>query len=143
MSADTLFDIPREWIAQHSRDRAEAAEAQRWRPTADLDAIAFCYTGTERGNCSGIRFAMSVDDARAWCSSDVSRGVLHGTRWSYFWTTAARFLSCFPPPLDLRGYVDNGEWDDRISGLGLRKIGFGEIGSMLAPYGVDVLTGES
>lgn len=139
MTTPTLFDVPREWVRDESRRQAAARDATAWRAPRELDDIAFLYTGTESGNCSGIRFAMSIPDAQAWCSSDVSRGQLHGTRWAYFWTTAASFLTAFPPPLDLTGYVDSGEWDQRIAGLGLVKIGFAELPALLEPFGVRVV----
>lgn len=60
-----------------------------------LSQMAILYTATEKGNNSGIRFGMSVDDAMAFCESDISRGVLHGTQWAYFWTRLSSFVSCY------------------------------------------------
>ena len=110
--------------------------------TTDLEGlglIAFLYTGTELGNYSGIRFASSVEDAMLWCESHVSQGVLHGTRWVYFWTTARRFLEQFPPPLDIDCYVDSGDWDERIAAAGVTKIGFEDFARVFLPLGVAVV----
>jgi hypothetical protein len=86
---------------------------------------------------------MSVEDARAWCSSDVSRGNMHGTQWAYFWTTALNFCECYwtndEPVFDFSKDVDSGDWDQRIADLGLHKIGFKELGELLGPMGVTVL----
>ncbi len=138
--SDTLFDIPRGWVAAESRRLAQRADAARWTPPAGLDDIALLYTGTETGQCSGVRFAASVSDAQVWCSSDVSRGRgPYGTEWAYFWTRASRFLTIFPPPLDLTGYVDSSEWDERIAAAGVHKIDLADLPDLLAPYGVEVV----
>lgn len=106
--------------------------------------IALLYTATERGNNSGIRFAMSIDDARAWCSHPTSAGVLHGTRWAYFFTSVATFVRCHwgpkNPRIVTKGIVDNGQWDDRIAALGLQKIGVSDFGKVLGPIGIEVVT---
>lgn len=110
---------------------------------AALDDLAFLYTGTEKGNNSGIRFAMTRSDAMAWCGSDISRGVLHGTAWAYFWTSARNFIDCHwglhKPKLDIRKLIDNGQWDARIASLGLRKIGFSQFREVFEPMGVEVI----
>lgn len=120
---------------------------------ASLDDYAFLYTATAEGNNSGIRFMMSRDDAMAWCESDISRGVLYGTPWAYFWTSVRCFIehhNLYPeesrhsltagrPRIDIRKLADNGQWDERIASLGLRKIGFGEFRDVLEPLGVEVL----
>lgn len=111
--------------------------------SAGLDRLAFLYTATERGNSSGIRFAMSVDDAMTWCESDISRGVLHGTMWAYFWTSARHFLGHWSgygrAEIDITGYVDDGSWDARIASLGLTKIPLTDFRRVLAKYGVRVI----
>lgn len=108
-----------------------------------LDDLAFLYTATEKGNNSGIRFAMSRQDAMTWCESDISRGALHGTAWAYFWTSARNFIECHwglhKPRLDIRKLQDNGQWDERIAALGLRKISFPEFRSVFGPLGVEVM----
>ena len=106
---------------------------------AALDEIAFLYTASEKGNCSGIRFALSTEEACAWCSSDVSRGVLHGTQWLYFWTKASAYVRQFGTTIDLRKAFDNGQWDDRLAALGLTKIGLDDLPKLLDPHGVKVL----
>ena len=126
-----LFDIPR---------------PEKPAPQFDVSGLqdkAFLYTGSEKGNYSGIRFGMSVEEAQKWCGSDVSRGTLHGTQWAYFWTTAANFLSAYPPPLDLEKHIDNGTWDDRIAAMGLTKVSLWEFEAWLAPHGVEVINSPS
>ena len=110
-----------------------------------LQHLAFCYTATEKGNNSGIRFMMSLDDAQTWCESPISQGTLHGTRWAYFWTTVRSFISCHWGPKDQRvnitGLTDNGTWDARIASLGLQKIGLTQFCDVLPPLGVTVING--
>ena len=119
-----LFDVP---------DTDPLEREVDWRA---LDELAFIYTATERGNHSGIRFAASRDDAQRWCESDVSRGVMLGTEWAYFWTSCATFLRAYPPPLVLTGLFDNREWDDRIAAAGVKKINLDELPGLLRPLGV-------
>lgn len=130
MSQPVLFDTP-----QSAVRRAPA------KPPLDagLDDWALLYTATELGNHSGIRFALSVPDAMIWCDSDVSRGILSGTRWAYFWTRASTFLGVYPPPLDIRGLVDSGEWDQRIADLGLTKWPLPDFPRLFGPLGIEVL----
>lgn len=116
------------------------------RPHLDYDglrSVALLYTATERGNHSGVRFGMSIKDAMAWCSSNVSRGQIGGTKWAYFWTSAANYVQVYYrdgwPVFDFSKDFDSGEWDERIAELGLRKYGFDELRSLLAPMGVNVI----
>jgi len=112
---------------------------------AALENYALLYTATETGNKSGIRFMMTLDDARRWCSSPDSAGTMYGTSWAYFYTTVARFLNrdmsyeVELDELDLRGQIDNGQWDERIAAAGCVKIALAEIPSVLEPLGVTVL----
>lgn len=70
-------------------------EYSTWRDVPDLPFngekiahLAFCYTGTET-------------------ASNLSRGQLHGTNWSYFWTAAPTLLDRMVPT---RGFEDL-RWD--------------------------------
>jgi hypothetical protein len=117
------------------------------KPHLDLEALqswALLYTATEAGNNSGIRFAMTIEDAKAWCSSDLSKGVLHGTRWAYFWTSIVNFIECHGGPqsgsLSIAGIVDNGEWDERIGALGLKIVHHGQFGQTFGPMGLEITT---
>lgn len=107
-----------------------------------LKEWAFLYTATEKGNNSGIKFAMTVEDAMAWCESPLSRGAAHQTEWAYFWTSAWNFIGCHwgmqEPRLSLKGVVDNGEWDERIASLGLKKVHYGQFKALFGPMGVEV-----
>lgn len=116
------------------------------RPVLDLDALdayAFLYTATEAGNATGIRFMATRDHAQAWCESETSQGVLHGTAWAYFWTSVPNYLRRWAFDdietftLDLSDVVDNGEWDDRIAATGCVKLGRPEIARILTAAGVE------
>lgn len=110
---------------------------------SQLHDLAFLYTGTEKGNNSGIRFMMTVKDAQTWCSSPISTGVLHGTRWVYFYTSVYNYLTCHwgtkNPTISIQKLKDNGSWDERINDLGLEKIGFNDFAAVLNPLGVKVI----
>ena len=139
MSALTLFDLEPSMVRMPSAPEPEGVD---W---GALDAYALLYTATERGNNSGIRFAMTVDDARAWCSLPESSGVLHGTRWAYFWTTVANFVRCHwgpkEPKIVTAGIVDNGQWDERIAAAGLTKIDVRDFARVFGPLGLDIEAG--
>lgn len=108
-----------------------------------LENLAFLYTATETGAHSGIRFMMTIDEAMVWCESPVSCGVLHGTRWAYFFTRVSTFVRHYldgqEPVLDLSGEIDNGAWDARIASLGLKKIGHADFANWLSPHGLSVI----
>ena len=128
----TLFDIPgTRDVRTHPIDREALRE------------IALLYTASEKGNNSGVRFAMSVADACIWCSSDLSKGVLHGTHWAYFWTSALNFVECYwgtgTPIFDFSQETDNRQWDERIASLGLRKFSFSDMPAMFEPLGVTII----
>ncbi|MCD8383274.1 MAG: hypothetical protein LUC39_02935 [Clostridiales bacterium] len=109
-----------------------------------LSDWAFLYTAGRAGHNTGIRFMMSREDAVAWCESDLSHGNVHGNPWAYFFTSVENFCNCHwgqlkGVTLDLRKLTDNGQWDEKISGLGLTKYGKGDIRKILEPYGIRVL----
>ncbi len=108
-----------------------------------LADYAFLYTGTATGSNSGIHFMMTIDDAMAWCESNLSHGVYLGNPWAYFFTSVQNFIGCHwgthKPTLDFRKSKDNGKYDDKITSLGLKKYGFKEIHDILTPLGVEVL----
>lgn len=112
-----------------------------------LEAFAFLYTATEKGTNSGIRFMATIEDAKKWCSSDNSKGVIKGTRWAYMFTTVANFIGCHwgleKPVLDIRKMKDNGEWDERIAATGCHKIGFDEFKKVLSPFGLVVVDNQN
>lgn len=139
MTQLTLFDV-----------RAEAAASPRDErlSLSALEDYALLYTATSTGTNSGIRFMMTLDDARRWCSSPESSGVLYGTEWAYYFTSVARFLNRGDvyghlDVLDLRNTADNGTWDERIAAAGCVKISLHEIPAVLRPLGVTVLTTAS
>ena len=110
-----------------------------------LDEWALLFTASKisRSSTGGIRFMMTVDDAKAWCSSDRSRGVLMGGEWAYFFYTVNDFLKAWPHPkgkvLDFSKCFDNGKYDGTIASMGLRKYNYAEIAEILAPLGVKVI----
>jgi hypothetical protein len=120
-----------------------------------LKSLAFLYTSTEKGNNSGIRFMMSLDDAETFCSDKRTQGVLHGTRWAYFFTSVYNFLhahDCYGDNahssarvhkgyLNLKGCTeDKGTFDHIIEDLRLKKINISEFGKTLEPLGIEILT---
>lgn len=128
----TLFDMPSTRDVQTPSIDREA-----------LRGIALLYTASEKGNNSGVRFAMSVDDACVWCSSEMSKGVLHGTHWAYFWTSALNFIECYwgtaIPVFDFSNETDNRLWDERIASLGLHKFSFDDMPAVFEPLGVKII----
>ena len=108
-----------------------------------LARYALLYTATEKGNHTDPHFMMTVEDAMAWCESSISRGNMHGTNWAYFWTSVLNFIDCYwmgrEPVMDISGVTDNGQWDERIASLGLRKISVNEFAQVLEPLGVTVV----
>ena len=112
-----------------------------------LHDLAVLYTATEAGNNSGIRFMMTVSDAMKWCELPVSKGVLHGTQWAYFWTRVSSFSTCYwlneEPCIDLHGSADDGSWDKRIADAGCTKISLWEFSRVLNPLGVQVVNEPS
>lgn len=136
---DTLFDVTRPEptpLPLHQVDEAR------------LSQIAFLYTATELGNATGIKFGATLEDAKKWCTSPVSRGSLHGTRWAYFWTSALNYCRYHSGDLDtyggsglyldLRGLRDNGLWDERLAAAGVKKIPLAELGALVAACAVTV-----
>ena len=121
----------------------EKAEPLAGADLAALHQLAFCYTATEAGNNSGIRFMLELSEAQKWCALPGSSGVLHGTKWAYFYTSVANFIECHwglsEPRLDVTGIVDNGEWDQRIADAGLTKISVERFRDVLAPLGVEIV----
>ncbi len=109
-----------------------------------LSDWAFLYTAGRAGHNTGIRFMMTREDAVAWCESDLSHGNIHGNPWAYFFTSVENFCNCHwgqlkGVTLDLRKLTDNGQWDEKIAGLGLTKYGKREIRDILQKYGIEVL----
>ena len=115
------------------------------RPAIDVSALegyAFLYTATAKGNCSGVRFAATVEHAMRWCESDVSKGVLHGTQWAYFWTAVPNFLKRWGfdeiefDAFDLSEVIDDGSWDERVASTGCKMLKRREIADLLNSAGV-------
>lgn len=138
---------------QHDLFGQSAPYARRPRRTEiDLEALdrfAILYTATEAGNNSGIRFAMSCEDARTWCAHEFSRGCLHGTEWAYFWTSLRNFIfrdaeySDDECSIEVNRKMDNGSWDARILAAGCTKIDVSDFRHVFGPLGVKIVeTGE-
>lgn len=131
MSQLSLFDAPEE----PKSEKPEAGE--------ELRKWAFLYTSTEHvgGNNKStiIRFMMTVEDAMKWCESDLSKGVMYGGKWAYFWTSVYNFTFCRwgDSKVVLDAHADNGTFDERIKSLGLRKYSIAEIPGILRPLGVE------
>ena len=132
-------------------DEDERSDLTPPTPTADtetLDRYAFLYTATDKGHATGIKSMATREDAIRWCSSPVSRGMIHGSHWAYFWTSVLNFVRHHTGDaeiygehayqLNLNGLVDNGEWDERIAAAGCKMIKHHEIAAVLEPLGVTV-----
>ena len=108
-------------------DMETTAQIDKSQAISHLAQYAFLYTATEKGNATGIRFCMIVEDAQRWCSCEVSRGILHGTKWAYFFTRIDVYLSCHWGGNDnfiiyTDDWHDDGSWDKRITDAGCHKI---------------------
>lgn len=140
MSAETLQDEPLFDATPFLRETPK--------PSFDhvdidtLDGFAFLYTATDKGNCSGVRFAASRDDAMKWCESPASTGTLHGTAWAYFWTAIPNFLKRWgfdeieADTFDLSDVIDDGSWDERVASTGCTMLKRREIADLLNAAGV-------
>lgn len=104
----------------------------------DLDQYALLWTATEKGNATGIRFAMTVEDAMAWCELPVSKGFAHQTAWAYFWTRVSSWTKAWSADHPIDVFEDDGSWDERIAAAGLTKIGFAQFAERFRPLGVKV-----
>lgn len=130
----SIFDFADSHQAQPEPPKPQESEDR-------LSEYAFLYTCTEKGNNSDIHFMMSMEDAIKFCESDISKGQIHGNHWAYFFTSVKNFVSCpWGGKVDLRKMSDNGNWDKKIEGLGLKKYSIHEIPKILEPLGVTVLT---
>lgn len=121
-----------------------------------LDHYAFLYTTTMKGTNSGIRFAATIEDAQKWCSSPLSKGVLHGNEWIYMYTSISNWIgyhwgvqyyNCAHAlsirarenrVIDLSTWSDNGTWDERIASTGCKKISLPELSNILAKFNIKV-----
>ena len=111
---------------------------------ASPDGIALVYTATEKGNCTDPHFFLTIDDAMKLCSDERSKGVLHGTRWAYFWTSLKNYASNYwmgdDGGLDFSKFHDNGSRDGLLAELGIEKIDFHEVVALLEKAGFKVRT---
>jgi hypothetical protein len=139
VSQATLFDVP----------KPDSPGLDGQIDLEKLEGYAFLYTATDKGNSTGVRFMMTVSDAQKWCETKVSSGVLHGSRWAYFWTSVTNYLKhrqgWIPehggrPSLQLKfdRSQDSGLWDGRIAAAGCVKIGLEDAAALLEKCGVEV-----
>lgn len=134
-------------LAMFAATEIPAVKIEPPRPPDDLANYAFLYTATATGAHSGIRFMMTTEDAKIWCSSPLSRGKRYKDEWSYFFTTVAVFVSVHWGTdggfrIDLSNSVDDGSWDERIASTGAIKITIQEASSILQGFGYDVIMPE-
>lgn len=111
----------------------------------DAHSYAVLYTATATGKHSGPRFLMTIDDARVWCSSPLSRGKHYADEWAYFFTSLHNFVASpwsrgWSHGIDLSEMQDNGTWDDRITSTGARKIPIQEVLEILHRLQIPVRT---
>lgn len=145
---EDLVESSTQTVASVQDDRIKALSAFMQIPyeaasKVTLSDLAFCYTAGRSGHNSGIRFMMSREDAMTWCSSDVSHGVLHGSPWAYMWTSVENYCFCHWGQLkgvliDMHRLEDNGQWDDKILALNLKKYDRTAIQQILGCFGIEV-----
>lgn len=155
MTQATLDDL----LGLTAKD-AQPAKAADPTDLSSLDQYAFLYTATEKGNTTGIKMIMTVDDARKWCSSPLSRGQLHGTQWAYFWTTIANYVGYHwgviyhdvahalsvrareDRVIDLTEMEDNGLWNEKIASTGARKLSLADLAPVFDGLGITIKTSK-
>lgn len=85
--------------------------------------IALVYTATKCGKASCGHFFMTIDDAKKFCSSPKSKGVMHGNEWAFFWTSLENYLGNFldltEHGIDFTAFCDNGSRDDLLQELSI------------------------
>lgn len=106
------------------------------------EGIALVYTATEKGNSTDPHFFMSIDDAMKLCSDERSKGVLHGTKWAFFWTSLKNYCGNYWDltlnGLDLTKFYDNGSRDALLEELGITKLDFFDVVRQLKRNGISV-----
>lgn len=106
------------------------------------DGIALVYTATEKGNSTDPHFFLAIDDAMKLCSDERSKGVLHGTRWAFFWTSLKNYCGNYwdltDGGLDFTKFYDNGSRDALLDDLGIKKIDYWEVYELLTNAGFKV-----
>jgi hypothetical protein len=118
-----------------------------------LKQLAFLYTCSFKGGASGIRFMLSIEDAKKLCSDPRSKGVSHGSCWAYFFTTVYSYVHKDDTYADMVNPLarstgnrieivakgaDDGSFDEILKDLGCEKIAIKDIPEALRWLGVDV-----
>lgn len=90
------------------------------------DDIAIVWTATELGNNSDPHYFLNVEDAKKLCSDQRSKGVLHGTKWAFFWSSLKNYCGNYydltDGGLDMSKFYDNGSRDWLLDELQIKKI---------------------
>ena len=102
----------------------------------DDNGLALLYSVPNATRIGGnpIRFGMSVEDARKFCS-DKRTG---GKGYTYCWTMVENYMATSGGILCKRYVQDNGMYDDIIDELGCEKIDKDELFDMLTEWGYKV-----
>ncbi|MBD5406314.1 MAG: hypothetical protein HDR56_01685 [Treponema sp.] len=113
----SLFDFPTE-----SKKEERIRLARENAP----DNIALVYTATAHGKASCGHFFMKIEDAKKFCSSPKSKGVLLGNEWAFFWTSLKNYLGNFldltEHGIDFSKFCENGSKDDLLRKLDIRPL---------------------
>lgn len=112
-----------------------------------LRSLAVLYTATEKGNSTGPRYIMTVEDAMKFCSDPRSGGAVHGTRWAFFWSSLYNYANCYwmrseeddgPQYIDLTSLYDDGRFDWLIKELGIAPVSLEKLKDLETNYDVAI-----
>lgn len=111
-----LFDMDELCPAETKKEK-RIKEAYEAAP----EGIALVYTATAHGKASCGHYFMRIEDAKKFCSSSKTKGVLHGNEWAFFWTSlknyCGNFLDLTEHGVDFTAFCDNGSRDDLLQEL--------------------------
>jgi len=111
-------------------------EKQQLREKSDL---CFLFTSSFSGGFGGIRFLVTENEAKIFCSDERSKGIMHGGKWAYFYTTIANSFYNQGEQIKLSEIIDNGKYDWLLDELGIKKIPKQEWRDLLTPFGFEII----
>lgn len=104
--------------------------------------IALVYTATRHGKATAGHYFMSIADAKKFCSSPKSKGIIHGNEWAFFWTSLKNYLGNFldltEHGIDFSGFCDDGSRDALLEELGILPLNSDEVFNDLERRGFKV-----
>ena len=105
-----------------------------------IDDYSFLFTSSEKSGYGGVKFMMTTEDAKKFCSDNRSKGNM----WAYFFTSIKNHIlanNTKPyPAIDLSSRIhgDNGSFDWLIEELGLEKIPLSEAAKIISGFGIPI-----